>query len=274
MFKTIDFILFVVRQSPDWNALSTEHEAGFFIDPSRYTPGEFIKGFPDHVENYINMWNLIFPINFFRCRKILKDIAFRQISSVKHSIVLQLDDLPHISSRFATNSFVLFFVDDDDWFAPNTFQRLSGIDFANSIAVFPLVRFESNSFTFVRDTEQARMLVGERRNFNFRYQTNNYAIPHPLATSEHLPELKDHVAASQHACMQGFDDSYHDIIISATNKTPASASIFRRFLTPDDYRVAVTEYVDKVSNLFIPDEMEWAKTPVKETLDLFKSLID
>jgi hypothetical protein len=270
----MDFILFVVRQSPDWDALSKEYEAGFFIDPSRYSPGEFIQGFPDNVENYIDMWNHVFQINFFRCRKILKDIAFRQMNEVKDSIVLQLDDLEFVSSRFATKKFIIFFVDDDDWFAPNTFQKLSGIDFLNRIGVFPLVRFGINSFTFVRDTEQARIIVGERKNFNFRYQTNNYGIPHTMATSEHLLMLKDHVAASRHADMQGFNDSYHDIIISATNKTPASVSIFRRFLTPKDYKVAVSQYIDKLGNLLIPNEMGWAKKPVTETLDLFKFIID
>jgi hypothetical protein len=104
----MDFILFVVRQSPDWDALSKEYEAGFFIDPSRYSPGEFIQGFPDNVENYIDMWNHVFQINFFRCRKILKDIAFRQMNEVKDSIVLQLDDLEFVSSRFATKKFIIF----------------------------------------------------------------------------------------------------------------------------------------------------------------------
>ncbi|MCX7099284.1 MAG: hypothetical protein NTV43_15405 [Methylococcales bacterium] len=271
---SIDHLVFVMRQSPNWESLAKDYEAGIPIDAARYKPAEFIAGFPDNLESLINNWNNFFPVNFFRCRQTLKEIAVRQMHKVEQSVLLTLDELPTLSSKFGGEKFILFFLDDDDWFDPRTFEKLSAINFVNDVCVFPLVRFDANSFTFIREAEDARIVIGNRSNFHFRFQTNNYGLLYPLALSGQAHEMKDHVAASQYADKMGVSDSYFDLIISATNKTPASASALPQFSTPENFRAIIANYVNSLGGLAIPEEMEWVSQPINETLDLFNSLLD
>ncbi|SRR6266542_3603302 len=72
----LDQIIFVRRRSPDWQGLACDYEAGMPIDPCRYKRVN-VLGFPGDIDTCIRIWNDTFPANFFRCRKVLKDISER-----------------------------------------------------------------------------------------------------------------------------------------------------------------------------------------------------
>lgn len=272
-----DCVVFVLRQSPDWAELARDHEAGVPVAPSRYKPPGFIEGFPGNIEAWVRSWNDVFPVNFFRCRQILRDVTVGLLRNVEQSVVLSESDAARLPSVVGDRDFLLFFLDDDDWFAPDTFARVARLDLGRStVAVFPLVRFDTSTFTFVRASESARTLIGPRRDFHFRFQTNNYALARSLALTGDLMRLKDHVEASRFADAAGIEDTYFpDVLISATNKTPASASRLPGLLgNPSTSRASVREYVRNLEGLPIPAELSWCRPALETTLGLYRLLAD
>jgi hypothetical protein len=169
---------------------------------------------------------------------------------------------------------LLFFFDDDDWFAPDTFERLSVLDLSEcDIAVFPMVRLGDKIVTFVRAGKNARAVVGARVDFTFRFMTNNYGISPKIALSEHLPKLQDHMLGSVYAGQQEFRDPYFDVLVSVTNKTPCSASAIGRLPTdPPAYRASIWRYAENLGQTHIPPELHWMNEPVGETISLFHTM--
>jgi hypothetical protein len=274
--SSADCIVFVLRQSPDWEKLACDQEAGLPIDSSRYKPPGFLQGFPENIEACITTWNDVFPVNFYRCRQTLKDIAVGLLLNVKQALILSEHDAARLPSLLGDKNFMLFFLDDDDWFAPDTFEKVLSLDYGQSgIVVFPLVRFDTNTFTFVRQSEPARIIIGPRRDFHFRFQTNNYGISREIALTSNLLQLQDHIAASQFANDVGIGDSYFDVLISATNKTPCSASKLPGIVSdPQGYKAIIHDYVENLERLSIPVEMSWCEPALEATVVLFRSLLE
>jgi hypothetical protein len=272
--ESLDHIVFVRRQSPDWELLARDYEAGMTIDPSRYEPPPVVPGFPDDLVGCIRIWNNTFRVNFFRCRQVLKEISEHSVRQVRNSIFLTEERLADLPALVADARFLLFFFDDDDWFAPDMFERLSALDLGQrDIAVFPLVRFGEDVLTFVRKEETARVIVGMRMDFGYRFQTNNYGIPAGIALSEHLPNLKDHMLGSSYVDRINLSDRYFDVLISATNKTPCAASSMGRLLEdPPSYRTSVRQFVENLKSVYIPPDLRWMAAPLNETLMLCSSL--
>jgi hypothetical protein len=271
IIMSLNGIIFVRRQSPDWGRLAHDYRAGMPIDPSRYKPRSKVPGFPDDIVACIEAWNETFAVDFFRCRQMLKEISERSLHQIRKATIISEDGLDQLPTMIGGHQVLLFFFDDDDWFAPDTFERLSVLDLGQcDIAVFPLVRFGMDSFTFVRSGEAARVIVGTRRNFGHRFQTNNYGISSRIALSGHLPHLQDHVLGSVYADQENLRDTYFDLPISATNKTPCSANAIGGLRSdPPEYRAFVRRYVENLRRLQIPRKLEWMTGPLRETLDLF-----
>jgi hypothetical protein len=267
----LDQIVLVRRRSPDWRGLARDYEAGLPIDPLRYRPTD-VPGLPEDLPLCVRLWNELFSVNFFRCRQTLKDISERTLGQVKNAVVVsesQLQELPDIVKK---SRFLLFFFDDDDLFAPTMLDELSAVDLnACDIAVFPLVRLGEYSYTFVRGDRSARIVVGRRKDFRYRFQTNNYGISSRIALSPHIEHLKEHAVGSSYADDQKLSDSYFDLVVSATNKTPCSLAMIRTLPSnPHEYRSLVRRYVDKLGQLEVPPELGWLKSPIAETTTLFR----
>ena len=270
------FLVYRVRETgyTHWELLAIDFESGNPIDINRYKPSSPIPGFPDNIETYIAIWNDAFPVNFFRCRHILKGITTKLLEKINHAILFNESDIVDIRSRLIGQRFLLFFHDDDDWFAPDAYEKIATKYLClNDIAVFPLVRLEFDSFTFVRKSETAKFVIGERRDFHFHFQTNNYGLPSRIAFSDQLFEFKDHVLASRYAEKMSLTDSYFDVIISATNKTPCCASNISRISNLQSYKTMMQDYVRNLSSLIIHSELVWIKPPLIQTIELFKSLL-
>jgi hypothetical protein len=270
---SLDQIIFVCRRSPDWQHLASCYEAGAPVDPSTYKPKVRVRGFPQDIVGCIRVWNESFAVNFFRCRGVLKEISERTVREVRNAVIIpeeRIQELPAITN--GSNSLVFFF-DDDDLFDPNMFELLSSVDFGHcDVAVFPLIRLAENVGTFVRPGHPARLVVGGREDFRHRYHTNNYGIAR-IAHTDHLVNMKDHMLASAYADTQEFEDTYLDILISATNKTPCSAQHIGRLPSRvHEYRAFIRRYVDNLTRLEIPTELEWLTEPLRATISLFAEI--
>jgi len=270
---SLDRIIFVRRRSPDWQGLASYYEAGVPIDPSSYKPEVRVRGFPEDIVECIRVWNETFPVNFFRCRGILKEISERTLRQVWNAVILteeRLEELPAITNGLQS---LVFFFDDDDLFAPGMFELLCNLDFGQcDVAVFPLIRLAENIGTFVRPGHPARLVVGGREDFRHRYHTNNYGISR-IALTDQLINMKDHMQASTYADQQELKDTYFDILISATNKTPCSAQHLGRLPARiHEYRAFIRRYVENLGRLKIPRELDWLSEPLSATIKLFAEI--
>jgi hypothetical protein len=268
-------LIFVRRQSPDWAGLARDYEAAIPIDPSRFVPHPVVPGFPNNIADCIQVWNALFPVNFFRCRQVLSAIAEHCLHQVRNARVVPLGAIDQIPTMVMRSAALVFFTDDDDWFNPKVFELLAGLDPGQSdIVVFPLVRLGEDSFTFVRKGEPARVVVGRRRDFGHRFQTNNYGITARTALSRHFQYLKDHVLGSVYADQQDLLDGYFDMLISATSKTPCSANLIGELPSdPAAYRAFIRRYVDNLERLAIPAELHWMTEPLSKTVALFQVIL-
>jgi hypothetical protein len=270
---SLDRIIFVRRRSPDWQGLASYYEAGVLIDPSSYKPEVRVRGFPEDIVECIRVWNDTFPVNFFRCRGILKEISERTLRQVWNAVILteeRIEELPAMTNGLQS---LVFFFDDDDLFAPGMFELLSNLDFGQcDVAVFPLIRLAENIGTFVRPGHPARLVVGGREDFRHRYHTNNYGISR-MALTDRLINMKDHMQASTYADQQELKDTYFDILISATNKTPCSAQHLGRLPARiHEYRAFIRRYVENLGGLKIPRELDWLSEPLSATIKLFAEI--
>jgi len=227
-----------------------------------------VRGFPEDIVGCITVWNETFPVNFFRCRGVLKEISERMLRQIRNAVILteeRIDEVPAVRNGHS----LVFFFDDDDLFAPGMFDLLSHVDFSQcDAAVFPLIRLAETIGTFVRPGRPARLIVGRREDFRHRYHTNNYGISRIALTD--LINMKDHMRASSYADRREFKDTYFDILISATNKTPCSAqNIGRLPARVPEYRAFIRRYVENLGRLKIPRELDWLNEPLSATIGLF-----
>jgi hypothetical protein len=269
----LDHIIFVRRRSPDWRGLACDYEAGMPIDPSRYKRVN-VLGFPEDIDACIRIWNDTFPVNFFRCRQVLKEISERTLRQISNGVIISEDRIGELPAIIQRSQSLLFFFDDDDLFAPGMFGLLSAVDFGKcDVAVFPLVHLGEYTYTLFRNDRPARMVLGPHKKFRFRFHTNNYGICSRIALSEHIMQLKDHVLASTYADQHNLSDMYFDVPICATNKTPCSAVIVGGLPShQQEYRAFIRRYVENLGRLRLPPELEWMTPVVNETIGLFAEI--
>jgi hypothetical protein len=271
----IDGVLIGVRQSPDWAALSRDWRGGVAIDPSRYQPPRAIPDFPDDIAKLIARWNAVSAVDFFTCRARLKEIAQATLRRVARSMVVSCGELPRATAVLQGERFILFFSDDDDWFAPELCSVLSAQNFHGAqVAVFPFVRFGRQTATFVHPECPPLTFVGPQRPFSQRYHTNNYGLVSPLWHPSHLAAMQDHFDASAHGDRMGFVDRHFGVIIGATNKTPCAASFLRATVTDaGGFGAAIDRYVRELRSHAIPDPLGWMREPLAATIGLFDAVL-
>jgi hypothetical protein len=263
-------IVFALRQSADWQALAADFQSGKQIDPVRYLPARRVPAFPDHIQQCIAYWNATFRVDFFTCRLELQKIAAATLGNVADGVVVRYDEL---QQQLPDSNFRLFFLDDDDWFAPDTAARLSVVG-QEDVAVFPLLRLDVPVFTFVRQVAPSSPIIGFASRFSHRYQTNNYALHPRLCVPSMLDVLSDHVAASAAADSLGLIDAYHEALVSVTNKTPVAASVIARIAEDQDaFRRDVSAFVATLRNVMLPHHSSWMCEPIRLTADLFARTI-
>jgi len=260
-------IMLALRQSPDWRVLAADYAAGHEIAPGRYLPRQDVPFFPGWIADCIGRWNAMFRIDFFACRAELQRIARTTLDQVERAVIVRREE---VLQTLPGGDFRLFFLDDDDWFAPDSCVRLACAG-TEDIAVFPLPRLDVPVTTFVRKNEPASTVIGLPQWFTFRYQTNNYGLHRRLTTPAMLDMLADHALASDTADRIGLTDAYHDVILSVTNKTPVSASVVMRLSDDTEaFRHHVVAFTTGLRTLALPADSQWMAAPIAQTADLFE----
>ncbi len=267
-------LLFVTRQSPDWHRLASDFKQGRRIDPIRFRPLESLPGFPENIVDLVDLWNAHMPIDFFSCRALLKEVSSDTIAQLPCARRISYDEVGSVGSLAGIENFVVFFHDDDDWFSPNIADIISGISSVEyDVCVFPLVRLWTDSFTFVRSGQESQVIVGRRRDFGFRYQSNNYGLNGRICDRTTLLAMKDHVFASDYAKQRALRDVYIDQIVGVTAKTPCSALMLPLvFSESNKAREHVLRYVDALAALTIPSELSWIAGRIESLVRMFSAV--
>jgi hypothetical protein len=269
----IDHIVLAMRASPDWELLARDYAAGVPVPPSRYFPFHDLR-FSREIPHFIERWNRLSAVSYFACRHKLRKIADDNLAQVKRVILRPWTHVPALLDDFGEARLLLFYHDDDDWFHPALADLLRGIDVQSIDAVvFPFLRLASNVTTFTREGRPTAGAVGRVEPFRYRYCTNNYGLTRRALAQR--TELIEHTLASDAAETLSFVDLYVDKIISATNKTPCSASWLSKL--PDSkaaFKQYIMDYVVTLETVEIPAESRWIEVPLRKTLDLFKSVCE
>jgi hypothetical protein len=270
----IDEIVLACRQSPDWASLARDHRAGRPIDPRRFVPGYAIPGFPADIERIVATWNRIFRIDYFSCRAFIVARATERRAAIEGAVGVSFADVDAIAARAARSRFVLFFHDDDDFFAPDLFPQLRARAIPQrDVSVFTLPRVHPDLFTFVREGEPAGPLWGRRKAFDFRYQSNNYGIDSRVCSAQTLRGMKDHVEASAFATAAGLEDQCYPFSVSATVKTPCAASVLPGLLADARaYRASMAAFARRFARPDPPPEIDWLREPLAAIAVLFRAV--
>ncbi len=271
----LDRVVVVVRQSPDWAALSRDWRAGVAIEPSRFEPPREVPDFPGDIAALIARWNTMSAIDFFSCRQRLKEIAQGTLRWIERAMVVPYAELPYAMAELEGARFMLFFCDDDDWFAPELFSMLSAQDFHGAdVAVFPFVRFGWQTCCFQHSSQPPPAAVGPRRQFLQRYHTNNYGLVSHMWQPAHLAAMQDHFDASAYADRMNFTDRQFGMIVGATNKTPCAASFLRVVVeNPAKFGSVIDQRMRELRSHEIPDQLAWLREPLAATIALFEAVL-
>lgn len=261
--------LLVMRRSPDWRSLAADHRAKVAIDPNRFLPDPSAPGFPANLSELIDIWNHTFAIDYFTCRAVLKEIAGRNLDLVTGATRREIATFQ--AGELDLSRYIVFFHDDDDWFAPDMALAVSEIPpSAFDVCVFPLVRLWTDTVTFVRAATGAPAIVGRPSAFGYRYHSNNYGVVGGRLDDETACEMREHMPASTYAERRGFTDFYVNRTLGVTAKTPCSASqlneLRRRKADPHAY---VRRYVESIEGLVIPEPLSWLRAGVRDIAELF-----
>jgi hypothetical protein len=265
--RILPSVAFVCRQSPDWHSLSQDQRRGARIDPARYLPDHRIPGFPDGVDLLIAEWNRRFAIDFFTFRYAVAELSRRSIVAIPGARVFTFDRLAAVADYAAHHESYVYFHDDDDFFAPNLPQVICSAKTKPDAIVTPLFRLGRDGHsTFVRDQCTPDFLWGRRKPHKFRYQSNNYGLSSRRCTNlADLASLKDHVLASRHADQSGYRDEILPSVVSATVKTPASASMLPILRGgPDCHRAAFEKFIADCQRADeLPSSCSWISEPLR-----------
>jgi hypothetical protein len=259
------------RRSPPWAALARDFGQGRAIERERFVPDRPIVGFPAKVDRLIDAWNQHFAVDYFTCRARIADLSARNVASIGRSVNFSFEQRPAIVERASTTQFLLFFHDDDDFFAGDLFERVRDVPLDVDTHVFPLIRVNTDLLTFVRDGADSEFVWGRRKGFDFRFQSNNYGLSSRICSDDVLREMTDHVEASRYADERRFTERMYPYVVSATVKTPCSASVLPGVTDPKKFRREMLAFAERFARPELPPSYEWLKAPLESMAQLFRS---
>ena len=269
----LEEIVFARRQSPPWADLATGYRRTGSVDPARYVPHHDIVGFPARVDRLIHAWNKRFAIDYFSCRATIAELSASNVAAARSGTSISFDDYEAVAERAARSAFLLFLHDDDDFFDPTLFDRIRSVaDLAVDTHVFPLFRVHNDLVTFVRDGQDAEFVWGRRKSFDFRFQSNNYGISSRICSQPVMRHMKDHVEASAYAQSAGLSEQLYPFAVSATVKTPCSASVLPGILdNPKAFQRDMLAFADRFERADLPPAYAWLSAPLATMAQMFRA---
>ncbi|KLD69262.1 hypothetical protein Y887_17820 [Xanthomonas pisi DSM 18956] len=263
-------IVLAKRSSPDWKALARDYAAGMPVPPTRYFPFHDPR-FPREVPDLIDRWNRLSNVSYFECRARLCEIADQAARRVDGATVITWTEVATYLARRSDGRVLVFYHDDDDWFHPSLAGMLDELDVTSVDAVvFSFIRLASVLTTFTFQGVRTAAAIGRCEAFRYRYCTNNYGLT--ARALSRAADLVEHTDASAAAEAFGFVDLQIDAVLSATNKTPCSATWLSRL--PDTkcgFDRYIRAYIQTLEGMEIPAQSNWIERPLHQTIDLFRS---
>ncbi len=267
-------VVFLRRQSPDWTALARDYRAGRPVDPARFVPDHVVPGFPQRVDVLVAAWNERFRTDFFTVRSIITDLGAASLAAVANARTYSFESVVEVAAHARTKVFFAYPHDDDDFFAPYVGDVLAGTPSETDTLVTPLYRIGARNWTFARDGCKPDYVLDHLHAHDYRFQTNNYAIhSRHLGSVKNILALKDHIEASVYADTHGFTDYVASTVISATVKTPASASMLESaFKNRYALRRAFKRTIDGIHAVELPEKFTWLTRPSAQIARLLEAV--
>lgn len=278
-------VLFARRQSPDWDMISRHYRNGDTVDPAWFVPQEDIPGFPSDIVQLIGNWNKAFSIDFFTFRARVAKKSRANIAAISGSLSFAYDDPKLLEAMADIPDALVYFHDDDDFFSPRIAEALAQVDRPADVVISPLFRIGSGTSTFVNPAIGSDYVWGKKREFHMLLQSNNYGLRAGYFSDPgDILQFKDHVMASQEAVRQGLTLVDIPTLLSATVKTPASASMLRTIVGPRAMllrRLGLsglrTNYFQKLLDYSetegVPDDYDWVKEPLEDIRTMVKCIL-
>ena len=268
-------VVIAIRESPDWAGLARDRQAGLPIDPARFAQPREIPSFPADIAALIAKWDMLSKVSFFECRATLCRIATATHNRVAGAQLVTHALAGRVLAALGDAPFLLFYSDDDDWFAPDLQDAVAGVATGTLDAVvFPLGRIAINCFTMSAEGQPVPNAIGPTHRFHYRYHTNNYGLTRRACGRVPLASLIEHQEASTVGEQHGFVDQYINRVVSVTSKTPCSASLLGDILAdPDRFRSYVGQYLKALKLLAVPASHRWIAEPLWDTIRLFERVV-
>lgn len=207
-------------------------------------------------------------------RAFIASLSRQNLAAVRGATHFDHDDVLGLTALAARRTFLLFFHDDDDFFADGMLARLNAVDMAADTCVFPLLRVHQDLVTFAPPESDIDFTWGRRQPFFYHFHTNNYGIHSRLCTVANLKGLTDHIDGSAYALQAGFSQAVLPFVVSATVKTPCSASMMPALLSdPPQFLRQMAGFAARFADPRLPAQYAWLERPLRQIADLFTRVL-
>ncbi len=254
--------------------MAADFQNGLPIDSKRYKPEHAITGFPGNIEELIGAWNTHFKTDFFTFRYLVSTLSNASVCAIRDVRLYNYSELHNVAADASASDFYLFPHDDDDFFAPYLPDVCAASPAECDAVVTPLFRIAQENFTFARANCTPDQVLNYVRSHDYRFQTNNYGVhSRHLRSIENVKAIKDHVEASLHAERHGFTDCVMSKVVSATIKTPASASVMPEIVRGiSEGQHIFKRMIDNLYAVQLPPTFEWITRPSHQLARLLEAV--
>lgn len=239
----------VLRDSQDWARL--DHS---YLDTTTWMD-QILGRPPGFTKSFIELWDATFNVPFFEVRHELKQIAQRTLFAVRDAEVVPVSAV----TRWPPAG-LMFFTDDDDWYAPDIVASVTPYSSGRDCVSWPAWRF--NGWFVPRD--------------DVVFASNGYAVTAraPLGRNWR-PRVFMHGRAYTTVARSALSHCEVPSRLSVLNRHPASAIAIRDAITElpgrDGLVASMDDYLERAeAPRPTPRDAVWAEGPATATLDLFK----
>jgi hypothetical protein len=242
--------LLILRASPDWTT--------FDLERSR----DFLKGLrlpEDLVIAFAALWDRHFKVDYRGVRAQLKAIALETYSAVRQASLVRHQDWDGsgpIEGRIA-------FVDDDDWMAPDLFERLPA-----PVSNEDGTRWGSLRLGRVFGPDGYAVPIIQRRPLDRIVYTNNYAVTPLVLRRLGRAALFEHDAAQRSFDRPDFVHAASQQYLSCAVKHPCCTMSVNYLMSQPSFRAdprrEMTDFMAAIDAMRPDDMDEWLRKPFSQ----------
>lgn len=242
--------LLVLRASPDWTAFDIESSRGFL---------NALRLPEDLIIEFAALWQQHFKVDYRAVRAQLKAIALKTNSLVRQASLVDYRDWNGEGPPGGWTAFV----DDDDWMAPDLFERLP-----TPAASTDGVRWGSLRLGRVFGPDGYDVPMVQRRPLDRIVYTNNYAV-----TASALKRLGCAAVFEHDAGQRSFDRTDFTLVtsqqyLSCAVKHPCCTMSANYLMSQSDFRAdprpELTKFMAAIDATRLEDMDEWLRAPFSQ----------